>query len=597
MATPQPDYTVAIDFLQRWNPQGPWIITAIDPNKKGIDTASFAAADHEACREWMEKQGSRQKRNLYFTVNAVTRMMEIKPSREHIAGMTWLHVDLDPEAPPKGADRSEIEAHYAAERERILDLLRNPPGGTPAPTCITFSGGGYQGFWKLERPVLLDGTPEQYEEAKRWNKQLEIVLGGDNCHNVDRIMRVPGSINRPDKRKRGKGRVEARADVAEWSDATYTLDQFTKAPAVASASGAVVAFEPPAEVRRFESVDDIPELRDAPQCRVVIVQGDDPDDPDFGKSRDQNRSGPLFFACCEMVRRGMSDEDIYSVITDPAFGVSASVLDKGSGTERYALRQIRRAREHAIDPMMVEFNDKHAVIESIGGKCRITSWERTDLGENSREILQLQLQSDFLLRYRNRMVDFVAGENGKVASKPAGIWWLDHPARRQYRGVIFDPSIEGDAKGYMNLWRGFKVPDREGSYPLFRELVEEVLASGNPETASYIWKWTAWLVQNPALPAEVALVFRGLPGTGKGTFVRALGSLFGQHFMHVSSSQHVSGQFNLHMRDCVLFFADEAFLGGSKDAIGKFREYRPEVGTNRELLIARDDVSLIREVL
>jgi hypothetical protein len=35
----------------------------------------------------------------------------------------------------------------------------------------------------------------------------------------------------------------------------------------------------------------------------------------------------------------------------------------------------------------------------------------------------------------------------------------------------------------------------------------------------------------------------------------------------------------------------------SKDAIGKFREYRPEVGTNRELLIARDDVSLIREVL
>ena len=35
----------------------------------------------------------------------------------------------------------------------------------------------------------------------------------------------------------------------------------------------------------------------------------------------------------------------------------------------------------------------------------------------------------------------------------------------------------------------------------------------------------------------------------------------------------------------------------SNDAIGKFREYRPEVGTNRELLIARDDVSLIREVV
>jgi hypothetical protein len=34
------------------------------------------------------------------------------------------------------------------------------------------------------------------------------------------------------------------------------------------------------------------------------------------------------------------------------YAISASVLDKGSMVERYALRQIERAREEAIDPML-----------------------------------------------------------------------------------------------------------------------------------------------------------------------------------------------------------------------------------------------------
>ena len=571
MSAPQPDDVPlrprpeeAIEFLKKFRGEGPWVLTALRPDrKKGAkneETVTIPATDPDAVTAFIEEWNRREHWNVYFTVNSCGgREMTTKPKREHIAAMEWLHVDVDPRA---GEDLDE-------EQTRILALLRNPPEGVPAPTCITFSGGGYQGFWKLKDRKLLDATADTWEDAKLYNKRLEQILDGDKCHNVDRIMRVPGSINWPDERKRKKGRVPALAAVMAWSDPehAYDLDEFEKAEADVRASGPVGSFEPPAEVPRFASVDDIPELRDAPQCRVVIVQGTDPDDPNkFGDSR----SEWLFFGVCEMVRQGMSDEAIYSVITDPTFGISASVLDKGSGIERYALRQIRRARERAIDPMLMELNDRHAVIESIGGKCRITSWERTDLGENSREILQLQLQSDFLLRYRNRTMDFTTGQ-GKVASKPAGIWWLEHPARRQYRGVIFDPSIEGDAEGYLNLWRGFKVPDREGKYPLFRELIEEVLASGDPETASYIWRWTAWLVQNPHLPAEVALVFRGLPGTGKGTFVRALGRLFGQHFMHVSSSQHVSGQFNAHMRDCVLFFADEAFLGGSKDAIGTLK--------------------------
>ncbi len=554
MSSFQPDYGESIAFLQKFCSNGPWVITAIDPNKKGIETATFPAADHEACRHWLEDQGTTKKRNVYVTINAVTRIFDSKPNAVDIVALTWLHVDLDPRA----------GENLDGERARILALLRDPKG-VPPPTLVINSGGGFWGLWKLSKPPLLDGTAATVADLKLYNKRLEQLLDGDNCHNVDRIMRLPGTINRPDPGKVKKGRREALASVVEWhEEREFDLDQFEKAEADAPKTAQVQI--DPGNVPRLASVDDLPETMN-PEIKVRIAQGLDPDDPDkFNGSR----SEWLFSVVCELVRVGVSDELIYGIITDPEWPISASVLDKGSGTRRYAVRQIERAHEKAIDPLLLELNDKHAIIESIGGKCRITSWERSDLGEHSREILQLQSASDFSLRYRNRMVDFTVG-NGKMASKPAGLWWLDHPARKQYRGVIFDPARDGEAEGYMNLWRGFSVPARAGEYPLFRELVEEVLASGNADLAAYLWRWSVWLVQNPHLPAEVALVFRGLPGTGKGTFVRALGRLFGQHFAHVSSSQHVSGQFNAHMRDCALFFADEAFLGGSKDAIGTLK--------------------------
>ena len=47
---PEPKYDASIEFLQKWNPAGPWVLTAIDPNKKGIETVTFPALDPEACR-------------------------------------------------------------------------------------------------------------------------------------------------------------------------------------------------------------------------------------------------------------------------------------------------------------------------------------------------------------------------------------------------------------------------------------------------------------------------------------------------------------------------------------------------------------------
>lgn len=203
---PEPDYDSAVNFLQRWTPDRLVLLCAIEPDSPRITARTFEPQDAQGMRRWLERYGAT--RNLYFGVNPVRGPIAKKPERTDIAEVRWLHVDLDPD-PGKP---------FGQERERILDLLRSPTDGIPPPTVITDSGGGFQAFWRMVEPRVLSGTLDDAVDAARCNQRLEQVLGGDHCHNVDRIMRVPGSLNRPHKGKRAKGRQLALARLVEWHE-------------------------------------------------------------------------------------------------------------------------------------------------------------------------------------------------------------------------------------------------------------------------------------------------------------------------------------------------------------------------------------------
>ena len=55
---------------------------------------------------------------------------------------------------------------------------------------------------------------------------------------------------------------------------------------------------------------------------------------------------------------------------------------------------------------------------------------------------------------------------------------------------------------------------------------------------------------------------------GKGVYVNTFAKLFGPHFIHVTQSSHLVGNFNGHQKDKLLVFADEAFWAGNKQAEG-----------------------------
>lgn len=540
----QPDYTASIEFLLRWG--SPWILTAISLDKKSIDTHTFQHTETTECLKWLEQHGA--ERNIYFSVNPTISPVNKKPMREDVLSLSWLHVDIDP----------RVGEDIDTERARALKLLQNPPDGTPLPTVIVFSGGGYQGFWKLAEPMPINGEEAAFEEAKRYNQALEFVFGADNCHNVDRIMRLPGTINRPDARKKKKGRKESLASLTEWhEDRVYSLGSFKQAPQVQSEQkgfGLTNKVQVSGNIARIDDINTVAGISDL--CKVTIVQGTDPDNP----TRFPSRSEALFYVCCELVRADLDDDTIFAIITDPEFGISSSIIDKGKGASKYAMRQIERAKEDAIDPNLRKLNERYAVV-TMGGKQRVI-YEDFDEGLSRFKLVKMTFE-DFRNKYLH--VKIIAGVDAKGNPRycPLGKWWLEHEGRRQYEKVIFAPGKEVPES--YNMWRGFAVEPVPGTghHSLYQHILENV-CSGDEAVYEYVLGWMANTVQRPGCPGQTAVVLRGDQGVGKGFLARAFGRLFGRHFMHVSNAQHLTGNFNAHLRDCVFLFADEAFYAGDR---------------------------------
>ena len=537
----------SLAFLQALHPKGPWVLTAIHVNRKGIETQSFGPSTKTAARKWIKKNEG--KRNLYFSVNTPRTQVNKKTNREDIEAVSYLHVDLD------GRAGEPLEEELVRIRTLLTEQCPVPP-----PTAIVYSGGGYQAFWKLAQPIPIAGNLAAAQEAARYNKQLEIVLGGDNCHNIDRIMRLPGTTNLPNAKKLERGRTPTIAEVHSYhAERIYALTDFTPAPPLQTTGTDANTIVVPTNVARLASVEELDRWKVPDRVKVVVVQGFDPDNP---KEGDNSRSAWLFDCCCQLVRAGVPDEVIYSIVTDPDFAISASVLDKGSNSDRYATRQINRAKEEVEEPWLRKMNERHLVIGNMGGKCRVL--EEVYDKPLKRTRLTKQAFQDFRNRYSNVYVQV-----GK-RHMAVGQWWLANPGRRQFDYLVFSP--ERDIPNSYNLWQGFACQSLPGEqHEPFLLHMRNNICSGVKKYYEYLLGWIARTVQYPGRSGEIAVVLRGKSGVGKSFFAKQFGSLWGRHFMQVSDGKHLTGAFNAHLRDCVVLFGDEAFFAGDKKHEGTLK--------------------------
>jgi hypothetical protein len=228
-----------------------------------------------------------------------------------------------------------------------------------------------------------------------------------------------------------------------------------------------------------------------------------------------------------------------------------------------------RAKQQRNDALR-QLNKDHCVVNENG---KVLVFKEVQDRERNRPVWQRMLFADFQRAYMNQYVMVDPKGGGTPKAKTYADYWLTNPARREYlNGVVFDPSHVGTNKpDTLNLWQGFAVQPKRGSWEKLKRHIETIVCNRDQSHFDYLMGWMARLIQYPHKQGEVAVVLRGDLGTGKGTLGHALLSLVGRHGMHISSSRHLTGNFNGHLRDCVYLFSDEAFYAGDKAGISTLK--------------------------
>lgn len=164
--------------------------------------------------------------------------------------------------------------------------------------------------------------------------------------------------------------------------------------------------------------------------------------------------------------------------------------------------------------------------------------------------------------------------------------WMCSPSRRSYDGIVFDPARGGDVvtgeRRYFNLWRGFayeplgadEQPTKEAADAVqaFFDHARDNVCGGSDELYRWLIGYFAHVVQRPWEKPLVALVFRGGKGVGKNALVERIGALLGGHFLVTSNRRYLTGNFNGHLENCLMFALDEAFWSGDKAAEGQIKD-------------------------
>lgn len=297
-------------------------LVAIEPDTRMIDGRWFAD-DVEAAAQWAidwNKSG----RNLYWTANRARPGVGKKPAKSDLAAFRFIHLDVDPPKDGRPWDRGAVERELA-------DL--------PCPPSFTlFSGGGIQAFWRLEEDAA------NMEAIEAINRGIRDRFEADDCQNVDRVMRLPGTINWPDKLKRDRGRVPALATILEPDDGTVYA-----AHDLAAAFPELKTERAKAGTKQKKATggptpllgpDDLDAC--SPRLRRMIEEPEE-------AFHHLDRSRWAVAIACEMIRSGYSEAEILGILLNPLNAGCVHIHDQAD-RQRAARRALEVAQQEEGGP-------------------------------------------------------------------------------------------------------------------------------------------------------------------------------------------------------------------------------------------------------
>lgn len=270
----------------------------------------------------------------------------------------------------------------------------------------------------------------------------------------------------------------------------------------------------------------------------------------------------------QLIKRRLEDDDIANIIYAHPEGIGKKYAGRDDLDQEIALLRANSTHGDPIALLIAEINEQYAVVDDNGKT--VVVYRREDNEINRKYVVRASFQ-DFRNLYLNDQV-ITTDSKGNPKPRTKADIWLTHPERSTYKGGLsFLPGQSESPNGVYNLWAGWAVEPRHGDWSLMKAHIKDVICSGDEEHFEYMLNWMARAVREPGSAGEVAVVLRGSRGAGKGVFARGFGSLFGQHFLHLSHARHLTGNFNAHLRDACLVFADEAFYAGDKQHEGQLK--------------------------
>jgi len=257
--------------------------------------------------------------DVYFGVNPRTGKAGRK---ENVHYVTAFHAEVD-----YGTDGHKKKSDYETYDEAIKSITKF----NPQPTLINHSGGGLHCYWVLSSPVKTDEIG--VEELESINKYFLRKLGGDKgTHNLDRVLRIPGTYNFKLTDNPRKVRVIHK------DGPVYDIDDFRpfiniEEPKQKNTGGRKKS-EPIKDIASSTWDDDIDKLAVSDRIKDLIVNGND--------GTYSSRSEADQAVITALVHKGVGESDIKAIFSN--FKIGEKYRDHSAPYE-YLKYNIKKAEE------------------------------------------------------------------------------------------------------------------------------------------------------------------------------------------------------------------------------------------------------------
>lgn len=205
-------------FFEEVSPRSTLHLCRINPKKERSAPIAENAPSIDDAIEWIDTYNSRG-HNIYEQFNPPGKTFRKKAKRDDVRWLYGFHLDWDL---PLDCDDPVSWLENAMEQASSIKGVKGRPH-------VIMTGNGIQCRWPFAKPIR--ATDDLIMQVENINARIARMLNADRCHNVERLLRVPGTTNWPDEKKKREGRVPVMAELWQVSQDDFTFEDFAHLPA------------------------------------------------------------------------------------------------------------------------------------------------------------------------------------------------------------------------------------------------------------------------------------------------------------------------------------------------------------------------------